>query len=459
VNKACPLEAIKKNPFPNSRARGLAIVGSGGTGKSTTVEKVLQSMPQVIIHVRYKGQDFIMKQVVWLKLDCPRDGSLRQFCVNFYRAIDGILGTTYEKHYAGSRRTLEDLIAGMVRVSANHCLGIIVIDELQDLSDARGGGEITMVNFFVHLENAIGVPFTLIGTQKAEGILKAQFRHARRVSEQGYITWDRMSEVEPDIHEFEDDDDDEETGGPVDSAEPSVSQCAEQEPQKGPRPDQVWKNFIETLWTYQYLRKQRPLKSNVVEDKCAHALYSVSKGIPAVVQTVFVLAQQLAILTEEEKLTPRLIYATVCINQDAINDLLSDARMKKPRESRPVDDLADMEQVYEAEEPFDDSPNGASGNKATNNETAAEDKAGADAGTHVQTKEEGVATKSKSERGRTAVSSRAKKSGKNGAPESAKFSKADLRNPNNRAGGQTKGGGTRKKDRYSKPPDEYLKGK
>jgi hypothetical protein len=451
------LTAIKEKPFPNSRARGMALVGSGGTGKSTTVEKVLQSMPQVITHVCYKGQDFIMKQVIWLKLDCPREGSLRQLCVNFYRAIDGILGTTYEKHYAGSRRTLEDLIAGMVRVSANHCLGVIVIDELQDLSDARAGGEITMVNFFVHLENAIGVPFALIGSQKAERILKAQFRHARRVSEQGYITWDRMSEVEPDIDEFEDDDDEEEMGGEADSDGPPASQPTDQELQRSPQPDPVWKNFIETLWTYQYLLKRRQLKSNVVEDKCAHALYRVSKGIPAVVQTVFVLAQQAAMLTEEEKLTPKLIYETVHANQDAINDLLGDARMKKPKESRPVDDLADMEPVYEAEEPFDDSPDGASRNKATNNETTAEDKAGE--GADVQAKEERVATKSKNGRGRTGISSRANKSDKKGATERTKFSKADLRNPNNRAGGQTKSGSTRKKDRYSKPPDEYLKGK
>jgi hypothetical protein len=398
-----------------------------------------------------------MKQVVWLKLDCPREGSLRELCVNFFRAVDGIIGTSYEKEYVKTHKNIDDLIAGMVHVSANQCLGVIVIDELQDLSEARGGGEITMVDFFVHLENALGIPFVFIGTQKVERLLKAQFRHARRVSEQGYFTWDRMSEVEPDFDEFQDDDDEEETDGSGGSAEVAASQPAENNQEKATRPDPVWKNFIETLWTYQYLRKLRPLKPNVIEDKCAHALYRVSKGVPAVAQTVFVLTQQMAILTEEEKLTPRLIYETARTNQDAINDLLGDARMKKPRESRPVDDLADMERVYEAEEPFDDSPDGVSGNEATNDATTVEDKPGEDA--DVQTKEERVATKSKSGRGRTGVGSRANKSDKKVATERTKFSKADLRNPNNRAGAKTTNGNIRKKDRYSKPPDEYLKGK
>jgi|SRR5437764_7546829 len=112
--------------------------------------------------------------------------------------------------YAGSsHRTLESLIAGMARVAANHCLGLLVIDEIQDLSEARSGGDITMVNFFVHLENAIGVPFAFIGTQAAIPLLSGQFRQTRRVSEQGYITWDRMSEVELGIEELFDDDENE----------------------------------------------------------------------------------------------------------------------------------------------------------------------------------------------------------------------------------------------------------
>ncbi len=205
------LRAIKKTPFPNSRARGLAIIGSGGTGKSTTAEKILQSLPQVIIHTSYKDRDFIMKQLVWLKLECPRNGSLRELCLHFFSAVDEILGTQYKKMYAGnSHRTLEDLITGMSLVAANQCLGILVIDEIQDLSEARSGGDITMVNFFVHLENKIGVPFALIGTQNAGPILSNQFRQLRRVSEQGYITWDRMSEVMPEIDEFDEDEDDEE---------------------------------------------------------------------------------------------------------------------------------------------------------------------------------------------------------------------------------------------------------
>jgi len=256
------LKAIKAKPFPNSRARGLAIVGCGGTGKSTTVEKILQSLPQVITHTSYKNQDLIMNQLVWLKLDCPRFGSLRELCVNFFRAVDEVLMTQYQTRYGGngSHRSLESLIAGMARVAANHCLGLLVIDEIQDLSEARSGGEITMVNFFVHLENAIGVPFALIGTQAAIPLLSSQFRQTRRVSEQGYITWDRMSEVECDNEELFDENESEEalpSSTPKPTSHTKKSQADEK---KVPKPDLVWKNFVETLWEYQYIKNPQPLK-------------------------------------------------------------------------------------------------------------------------------------------------------------------------------------------------------
>ncbi|HEX7316726.1 MAG TPA: ATP-binding protein [Pyrinomonadaceae bacterium] len=435
------------------------MVGSGGTGKSTTVEKILQSLPQVITHVSYKGRDFILKQLVWLKLDCPRNGSLRDLCFTFFRVVDEVLGTEYKKRYAGnSRRTLEDLIAGMARVSANHCLGIIIIDEIQDLSEARSGGDITMVNFFVHPENAIGVPFALIGTQDAVPILSTQFRQARRVSEQGYIAWDRMSEVEPEIEEDDDEDDDDEeptTLPGVLTEQPTSSE--EDEEQVSPTPDAVWKNFVETLWTYQYVKHLRKLKENVVEDKCAHALYRVSKGIPAVVQTIFVLSQQLAILSGEEKITPRLIRETVRQNQQVISEMLGEARMKKPRELRPVGDLADMDQIYEAElspvvtqDEHDDDLDSTNSLVRSN--------AGEDGGDIVQPVPANVNTRPETVPDKKVPSSKGKSTGKALGGQRENLSRNDLRNPLTRSSEQIHSKSSRK-NKYSRPPGEYLKRK
>jgi hypothetical protein len=335
-------ESIRKfteditTPFlPNSKARGFSIVGVGGTGKSTTVEKILQMYPQVITHVKYKNQDCILKQLVWLKLDCPRNGSLKGLCKHFFVAADEILGTSYLKYYGGKTQDIEDMLIGMVRVASNHCLGLLVIDEIQDLSEAKGGGSCNMLNFFVHLENRIEVPFILIGTPDAIPLLSGQFRQARRVSEQGDIVWDRMNEIRQATDEFDDDDEDD-----FEEEKASVTQVWSLEGEEL-EVDPIWRDFVQTLWIYQYVKNVTTLKENLLKDKRARALYAASKGIPAVAQTVFLLAQRRAITTGIEKITSGIIKSVARDSQNMIREMLDEARMRKPRPIPTVGDLFD----------------------------------------------------------------------------------------------------------------------
>jgi AAA domain len=178
---------LQRRPFLRSKARGLCIVGIGGVGKSTAVENILSLYPQVITHTSYKGQDLILKQLVWVKLQCPSDGSLKSLCINYIEEVDDILGTNYIQRYGVRSRNADQLLLIMARIASIHFLGLIVFDEIQDLSEAKSGGATRMLNFFVQLENTLGIPFVLIGTPKAKALLSGEFRQARRISEQGDI--------------------------------------------------------------------------------------------------------------------------------------------------------------------------------------------------------------------------------------------------------------------------------
>lgn len=102
-----------------SVASGFTIIGVSGVGKSTAVEKILSLYPQQIIHTRYRDMPFASTQLVWLKLDCPHDGSLKQLCYQFFYALD----------------TLLIIMTQLVR---QFQIGILVIDEIQHLSRAKG---------------------------------------------------------------------------------------------------------------------------------------------------------------------------------------------------------------------------------------------------------------------------------------------------------------------------------
>ena len=257
-----------------SKARGFAIIGGGGTGKTSGVENDLYLLPQVIIHKQYKNSDFILKQLVWLKIDCPQDGSIKGMCQEFFQTVDEILETNYFAHYGKKGSTVDEMLLSMARVAAMHSLGVFVIDEIQDLSEAKSGGAAHLLNFLVHLENRIGVPNIFIGTPKAVQLFKGEFRQARRASEQGDFYWERI---------------------------PMVSD----EDKK--KPHQDWEDFIQTLWTYQYTKEVIPLADDILSDPVALALYHYSQGIPAIILTLFVLAQKRAILSGVEKLTVNII--------------------------------------------------------------------------------------------------------------------------------------------------------
>ncbi|MGN0399465.1 MAG: ATP-binding protein, partial [Blautia sp.] len=126
-------------------------------------------------------------------------------------------------------------------------------DEIQHLSEAKGGGSDKMLNFFVTLVNTIGVPVVLIGTTKAMSLLQGEFRQARRGSGQGDLIWDRMSK------------------------------------------DAAWNLFVRSMWRYQWTRTVIPLSAELSE-----VLYDESQGIIDIAVKLYAIVQIDAITSGKE---------------------------------------------------------------------------------------------------------------------------------------------------------------
>ena len=102
-----------------STASSLAFIGCSGSGKTTTVNRILGTYPQSIYHPNHN-----FTQIVYLKIDCPHDGSLKSLCMHFFRAIDKVLGTNYEKKYGQKRHSIETLLPIMAQLSNFHAIGL-----------------------------------------------------------------------------------------------------------------------------------------------------------------------------------------------------------------------------------------------------------------------------------------------------------------------------------------------
>ena len=277
-------------------ATGFAFIGISGIGKTSALKNILKHYPQVIIHSRYHGKDFNRIQVVWIKLECPYDGSIKGLCLNFFHAIDSILGTNYYENYGRKgRATVDELLPNMARVSLLHGIGVLVLDEIQHLNEAKSGGARRMLNFLVELVNTVGMPVIPVGTYKAVPILGAEFRQARRSAGQGDLFWYAMKE------------------------------------------DDTWELFLESLWMYQYTKKPTNRTPEL-----SHALYDVTQGITDLAVKVYMLAQVRAITRGDDKgeaITEELIRSVAYDSLRLVNPILEALRSGDILELHKVDDV------------------------------------------------------------------------------------------------------------------------
>ncbi len=258
-------------------ASGFAIIGFSGMGKTTAVERILSRYPQIILHSKYRERNFDHKQLVWLKLDCPFDGSVKGLCANFFTEFDRLMAdNTYNKFAKGRNTTTATMIPQMAQIARRHSLGLLVIDEIQHLSVAKSGGQEQMLNFFVNLVNTIGIPVVLIGTTKALSILQGEFRQARRSSgQQGDLIWENMDN------------------------------------------DENWELLIDGMWRYQWIKKPVPLTKDFLD-----VLYNQSQGIVDIVMKLFIMAQIRAIATGEESLSVKLVETVANENLRLVKPML-----------------------------------------------------------------------------------------------------------------------------------------
>ena len=323
---------------PRVPTQGFTLMGISGTGKSRTIESVLPLYPQVIQHHEYHGRRFTWTQVVYLKLDCPHDGSISGLCHDYFHQMDLLLGTNYyENHGLRGRPTIEKMRVSMARVASDHSLGVLIVDEIQDLRLARSDGAHKMLSFLVKLDNTIGVPIVFIGTPNARDVLAGEFRRARRAAGHGDLPWERMKK--------------------------------EKDPEK--EKDSEWRVFLESLWKYQYVREE----SNLT-DELSEVMYDESQGIADIAIKLYFLAQIRAIDRKKERVTVDMVRKTARERLQSVQEPLHALRTGNQTLLRKYEDLQpiDLEgAVWEALRNVGTSPSpggaqGSSSSKPTTNE-------------------------------------------------------------------------------------------
>jgi hypothetical protein len=171
------------------KAEGITLIGKSGVGKTSMLEQVLNYFPTVIEHDSYKNQKMEYRsQIVWLKVDCPNNSSVRDLCEEILSMLDSAIGIEHTK----PESTIGKLTRQIEQKIKSNFLGILIIDEMQRLVFKRTGGENNLLNFLHSLVNKLGVPIVFCANPPFDDTLAKTLKAARRSESGGYFVMEPL---------------------------------------------------------------------------------------------------------------------------------------------------------------------------------------------------------------------------------------------------------------------------
>ncbi len=271
------------------------LCGMSGLGKTIALSRILALYPQAIFHSQYRGQTFPFTQIVWLKLDCPHNSSIRGLCDKFFLEVDRVIGnTTFAEDFGG--RTGPQMIPDVGRIAGLFNIGLIVIDEIQNLSLVKSSGAKQMLAFFTELINTSGCGVLMVGTERAQEVLEQEFWQVRRNITSRPFHWKPFSRTESD--------------------------------------HLIWDKFLESFWDYQYTAQKVELTPEI-----SSRFHHETVGIPDLVVKLFIGVQQQAIENETEKITLDLIIEVASTIFAPAQAALAAFRSDKPGAQEELNEL------------------------------------------------------------------------------------------------------------------------
>lgn len=283
---------------PGQRAAlSTALVGTSGMGKTVTTRRRLSLIPSVIYH-----PDLRVLQIPYLHIEMPHDGaSAKGLAHAILRKIDSLVpdGRYYEKYALRGKPGVETLLNHAARVLHLHFVGLLVVDEVQNLENSPKNKQ-ALMSLLVSASNELGVPILFIGTNKARHVLTLDFRQARRATGHGQQYWDRLAKG---------------------SAE---------------RPDE-WEDFIGVLWRFQWVRTPVALNLHLSD-----LMYHHSQGVIDVAIKLFAAAQWRAMLDGSEQITAQLVDNCAKRELALVQPMIDAIRRNDAKALEAYDDVAPL---------------------------------------------------------------------------------------------------------------------
>lgn len=247
-----------------TQAQSGSILGIPGVGKTSTVRRCLDQLPQVIEHREFQGQPFFKKQILYICVECPSDCSIKTLAYNIIAAVDRAIGSDYFRVISHQSRISASALTTQLKIIClNHAIGLIVVDEIQNaISTAEKARRIKpLVTFLLELINDTCTGVYFVGTLEADEVFSQHDHLKRRTRGLRLLPF---------------------------------------------RPDGIYRKFLETVWQYQFT-----LYPSKLTDQIANKIYDHSGGVPAYIIQIITEAQAQAIIGGEELVDAKMVQRAI----------------------------------------------------------------------------------------------------------------------------------------------------
>ena len=227
-------------------ADSFTIIGDSGIGKTSAISRAVD----LITENRVIEMDNPYTKIIpILNVQCPWDSSIKQLLLEVLRKVDETIESSYYQYALKSRATTDNLIGSVSQVALNH-IGILVIDEIQNIVNSKNGKR--FITMLLQLINNSGVSLCLIGVPDCIPFFEQTFQLSRRLVGLQYGTM------------------------PYDA---------------------YFESFCKVIFGYQYVQKKSEITPAITE-----FLYEHSAGVVSVVVSLIHDAQEIGILSGKEVL-------------------------------------------------------------------------------------------------------------------------------------------------------------
>lgn len=220
------------------------IIGCSGIGKSSAIANSIQTATDNVI---LEIENPYVRIIPCVICQCPHDCSVKGLLLEVLRKIDESIGSNYYKQALRARATTDMLIGNVSQAALNH-IGVLVIDEIQNVCHNRNG--INLVSVLTQLINNSGISICMVGTPESANFFEKEMQLARRSLGLQYMELPYS---------------------------------------------QYFKMFCQTVYRYQYVRKRTELSDLITE-----WLYEHSSGLVSLVISLIHDAQEIAIMNGNE---------------------------------------------------------------------------------------------------------------------------------------------------------------